>query len=255
MLNRFQIKAEAKQIVRTAHLSPLLITAIVLVVNFVLSRVIDLVEHGSLFYSSAFLAQYYEAIMSGDPAALERLLFSADPAGTVMSGFFSILVSLFTTVLMGGYYVYSIGIRRGMVMPATSLLDGLGHAGRLILCYIIMSVKIALWSMLFVVPGIIAAYRYRFAYYNLLTDDSLTANQAIKLSCAQTRGMKMDLFVLDLSFLGWNIVSALTMGILDIWVMPYQTQCDLAYFEEGQRRVGRPPYQDDGYQNDGYQQY
>ncbi len=102
-----------------------------------------------------------------------------------------------------------------------------------------MSVKIFLWSMLFCIPGIVAAYRYRFAYYNILTDGSITAGDAIRLSCRQTSGMKWQLFVLDLSFLGWGLLSALTMGLLNVWLRPYMTLCDLAYFEEGQRRVGR----------------
>lgn len=67
-------------------------------------------------------------------------------------------------------------------MPYSTLLDGFSVAGRLILCQIIMSVKIFLWSLLFVIPGIVAAYRYRFAYYNLLTDNSLSASGAIALS-------------------------------------------------------------------------
>ena len=99
-----------------------------------------------------------------------------------------------------------------------------------------------LWSLLLFIPGIIAAYRYRFAYYNILTDGSLSASEAIALSCRQTAGMKMDLFVLDLSFIGWEIVSNLTYGLLNIWLMPYKTLAELAYFEEGQRRVGRSPY-------------
>ena len=122
------------------------------------------------------------------------------------------------------------------------LLDGLGVAGKLIWCWIQISVRVALWSMLFVIPGLIAAYRYRFAYYNILTDGSLSASEAIALSCRQTAGMKMDLFVLDLSFIGWEIVSNLTYGLLNIWLMPYKTLAELAYFEEGQRRVGRSPY-------------
>ena len=52
----------------------------------------------------------------------------------------------------------------------------------------------------------------------------------------------MDLFVLDLSFIGWEIVSNFTYGLLNIWLMPYKTLAELAYFEEGQRRMGRPPY-------------
>ena len=57
--------------------------------------------------------------------------------------------------------------------------------------------------------------------------------------------MKFDLFVLDLSFIGWDILSSITMGLLNIWLAPYKTVADLAYFEEGQRRIGRSPYGND----------
>lgn len=244
MLDRVAVKAEAKQIVRTGRVSPMAVTAVVIIVGFVLDRLVDLMENGSLFYSYTFAAEYYEAIMNGNMDALFSLDGVQGSVGGLFSGYTSIMVMLVTTVLMGGYYIYSIGIRRGIEMPYSSLLDGLGQAGRLILCEIIMGIKVFLWSLLFVIPGIVAFYRYRFATYNLLTDSSLSASQAIKLSCAQTNGMKMDLFTLDLSFIGWSIVSNLTLGLADVWIMPYKTQCDLAYFEEGQRRVGRPPYQD-----------
>ena len=149
------------------------------------------------------------------------------------------LVSLVGLVLNGGYYIYCMGIRRGAEMPFSTLADGLGVAGKLIWCWIQVSVKIFLWSMLLWIPGIVAAYRYRFAYYNILTDSSLSASAAIRLSCQQTYGMKMELFVLDLSFIGWAMLAALTAGILNVWLTPYATLCDIAYFEEGQRRVGR----------------
>ena len=103
-------------------------------------------------------------------------------------------------------------------------------------------IKIFLWSLLFFVPGVIAAYRYRFAVYNVLTDSSLSASEAIKLSCQQTNGIKGELFILDLSFIGWSILSSITLGILNIWLQPYMTLCDLAYFEDAQLRLGRSPY-------------
>ena len=159
--------------------------------------------------------------------------------------FFSILISLFMTVLYGGFYIYCMGIRQGREMPVSTLLDGLGLAGKLILCSLFTGILVSLWSLLFFFPGIIAAYRYRFAVYNLLADPSLSAWEAIRLSCQQTRGMKFDLFVLDLSFIGWDILSSITMGLLNIWLMPYKTVADLAYFEEGQRRIGRSPYGND----------
>jgi len=241
MINRSEIKREAKGILRGARVSPLLVAAVVLAVQFLLERILDLVENGSLFFSYTYTQYYYEAILTGDYDALMNMLASV-PESTASSMFFSILVSLFTIVLTGGFYLYCMGIRQRAEMPVSTLLDGLGVAGKLIWCYIQMAVRIFLWALLFVIPGIIAAYRYRFAYYNLLTDPSLSAGEAIALSCQQTAGMKMDLFILDLSFIGWGIVASFTFGLLNIWLLPYQTLADLAYFEEGQRRLGRAPY-------------
>ena len=242
MRNRLEIKSEAKSILRSAHASPLLVTAIVLVVCYVLERVLMLISFGTLFPN--FLEHYttyMDALASGDTDALLALMDTL-PTFTLTTTFFSILISLFTTVLYGGYYIYCMGIRQGLRMPCTTLFDGLSVAGKLIWCSILVGIKTFLWSLLFVIPGIVAAYRYRFALYNVLTDDSLSAGEAIRLSCQQTRGLKATLFVLDLSFIGWSLLASLTMGILNIWVMPYLALCDLAYFEDAQRRLGRSPY-------------
>ena len=241
MRDRAAIKAEARQIIRTARVSPLVTTAIVIVICMVLDRVTDLVQYGSPFYSWSFQNDYLQVILSGNSADLESLLLSI-PKTASKSFFFTTLVSLFTLVLNGGYYVYCMGIRQGLEMPYATLADGLAVAGKLIWCWVQISVKVFLWSLLFVIPGIIASYRYSFAYYNILTDSSLSAGGAIRLSCEQTRGIKGELFVLDLSFIGWNILSSITMGILDIWVTPYQVVSQLAYFEDAQRRLGRAPY-------------
>lgn len=238
MIDRAEIKAEAKQIMRGARVSPYIVTLLVMAIVYVLERVSDLVEGGSLLYSYDRIMQYYSILQSGDITELERWL-SLAPDNTGMIFFFSMLVSLVGLVLDGGYYIYCIGIRRGAEMPYSTLADGLGVAGKLIWCAIQMYVKIFLWSLLFWIPGIIAAYRYRFAYYNILTDSSLSAGDAIRLSCQQTQGMKGELFILDLSFFGWMILSTFTFGLLNIWLRPYMTLCDLAFFEEGQRRVGR----------------
>lgn len=243
MLNRAQIKAEARMIMKGARVSPYIMTMLVMVIVFILNRVTDFVQGGSLFYSYDPMSydsmeRYMEILQSGSLLTIEDM---ADllPEVTGVSLFLSIFVSLVSIILDGGYYIYCMGVRRGAEMPYATLADGLGSAGKLIWCYILKEVKIFLWALLFWIPGIIAAYRYRFAYYNILTDSSLTASGAIQLSCQQTRGMKGSLFVLDLSFIGWMLLSSLTFGLLDIWLTPYMTLCDLAYFEEGQRRVGR----------------
>lgn len=68
------------------------------------------------------------------------------------------------------------------------------------------------------------------------------------MSKAQTRGHKWELFVLDLSFLGWIILCGLTLGILSIWIMPYIQQTDIGYFQAIKQMsgVGCQPPRDDG---------
>lgn len=241
MLDRRQVKTDAKALLRSAKVSPLLMTLILLAIAFALDRLVSLVETGSFFsLSSVDTDALYRAMLEGDYEAVYD--YAAMGTGGAAGGFLSILTSLLMAVLYGGYYIYHIGVRQGLQMPYRSLLDGLGLAGKLIWCEVLKYIKICLWSLLFVIPGIVAAYRYRFAVYNLLTDASLSAGAAIRLSCEQTKGRKGQLFALDLSFLGWDILSAVTMGILDIWLLPYRVQCDLTYFESAQRDLGRSPF-------------
>lgn len=237
MRNRVIIKAEARRHIQQGHVSPILATAVVLVICFVLDRVVDLVEGGSLFATYHYDWAYFQAVASGNVDSIQAVLDMV-PQATVLSLSLSVAVSLFTTVLNGGYYLFCMDILHGREASLSTLMDGLGFAGRLIWCNILVSIKIALWSMLFVIPGLIAAYRYRFAVYNVLTDPNLSASQAIALSCEQTRGIKGELFMLDLSFIGWNLLSSLTMGLLNLWVAPYMALCDLSYFEDARQRLG-----------------
>ena len=81
-------------------------------------------------------------------------------------------------------------------------------------------------------PGIIAAYRYRFALYNLCENPEMGVMEALNMSKAQTLGFKGQLFVLDLSFIGWYLLSGLTAGILLIWLAPYRMQTEMGYFQQ-----------------------
>lgn len=235
MRNRAVIKAEAREFVRVGQVSPVLVTLIFLVIGFALSRLADLVSGKSLFYSLELQMAELQGQITGDYSLYDDL---TDISPSLMGTFLSILVMLLNTVLHGGYCLYLMGIRRGEIMPWSTLFDGFSRAGKLIWCQILMGIKIALWSFLFVIPGIIAAYRYRFAIYNILTDDSLSAGEAIQLSCRQTDGIKSELFVLDLSFIGWNLVSLLTLDLLQVWLTPYMALSDLAYYDDACARLG-----------------
>ena len=88
-------------------------------------------------------------------------------------------------------------------------------------------------SLLLVVPGIIAAYRYRQALYIMLDDPDKSVLQCIRESKAMMAGHKGELFVMDLSFIGWNILSSIPyVGYLvQIWAMPYINLSYALYYE------------------------
>jgi len=128
--------------------------------------------------------------------------------------FISILAMLLLTVLEAGFVLYCMAIRRGERAEYLTLFDGFSFVGKLILLELVMSLFIFLWSMLFLIPGFIAAYRYSFALYNLYENPGIGVMEALDMSKRQTLGYKWQLFMLDLSYLGWILLARFPAAIL-----------------------------------------
>lgn len=79
-----------------------------------------------------------------------------------------------------------------------------------------------LWYLLFIIPGIIKSYEYRMVPYILADNPNIGSKRAIELSRSMTMGHKWDMFVLDLSFIGWYLLGALALGVGVLFVMPYE---------------------------------
>lgn len=214
VIDRPQAKQAARNLMRTARISPYQIGLLYVIIIFALSafKQIMLQLFGIPYYLSY---SYYSAVLMPSP----------------INWFITILVWLISIVLAAGFSTYCLAIRRGKEMPLTTLFDGFSIAGKVILLEIVASIFIFLWSLLFIIPGIIAIYRYRFALYNLLENPDLGILEAINLSKEQTYGYKWQLFVLDLSFLGWVILDVFTMGFLGIWLIPYMSLTDIAFYD------------------------
>ncbi|MEL7624609.1 MAG: DUF975 family protein [Clostridiales bacterium] len=95
---------------------------------------------------------------------------------------------------------------------------------------IIKGVFILLWGLLLIVPGIIAAYRYAMTDYLLAENPDLGIMEAINKSKEMMKGHKAGLFCLQLSFIGWAILSALTFGIGFLWYNPYYYAAETAFY-------------------------
>ncbi len=79
-----------------------------------------------------------------------------------------------------------------------------------------------LWTLLFIIPGIIKSYEYRMVPYIISKEPNMAPSEAIRRSRFITEGHKWKMFVLDLSFLGWNILGSLFFGVGSVFVIPYE---------------------------------
>ena len=89
-----------------------------------------------------------------------------------------------------------------------------------------------LWSLLFIIPGVVKAYEYRMIPYLLAENPEMSKEEAFAISKQMMSGQKWKTFVLDLSFIGWEILSVCTLGILSIfYVEPYRFMTNAALYE------------------------
>lgn len=154
---------------------------------------------------------------------------------SVLSGI-SLGVAAFILVpsLVIGLNFFSVAMYRG---DATSLEDifreGFDNFGRKLGGYLWMELFIYLWSLLFVIPGIIKAISYALTPYILADCKNVRATDALKLSMRMMEGHKWEYFVLGLSFIGWTLLTSLTCGLLYVfYVGPYMNNTFAGYYAE-----------------------
>ena len=91
---------------------------------------------------------------------------------------------------------------------------------------------ILLWSLLLIVPGIMATYSYAMTDYILAEHPELTASEAIAQSKAMMDGSRWRLFCLHLSFIGWDLLCALTLGLGNLALTPYKQVAEAAFYRD-----------------------
>ena len=88
---------------------------------------------------------------------------------------------------------------------------------------------VLLYTLLLIIPGMIKALGYSLVPYILANDSNMGSDEVLKLSEKMMKGHKMDLFIFSLSFIGWHLLAIFTLGILEIWIIPYQETATTKY--------------------------
>lgn len=134
------------------------------------------------------------------------------------------IVAPFIGYIIGvGFVIYMLNLINGKEFKLDMLWSQFGNSLNIIKVYILEVLFVFLWTLLFIIPGMIKGISYSLVGY-LLADEKYKdrpARELLKLSEEMMNGHKMDYFVLNLSFIGWIFVGYITCGIYFIWLMPW----------------------------------
>lgn len=223
MRTRQEIKEYAKQVFATQR------SACIVAVLLVL-----LVPIGFAVISAIFSTMFSLAVVAGD---VGTIVAASVMFGIVMP-FVSIAVALFTSVLEVNLSGTMINAYTGQTITATEPYTTLKvNFGRKLggMCWLLL--WIYLWTLVGIVslfiPTIIKALSYSMTPYILASNTNVTATNALSLSKRMTKGHKGKIFVMGLSFIGWQLLNMLTFGILGIfYVNPYMYMSFAGLFVE-----------------------
>lgn len=210
VFNRVNAKNEAKRIIRTADPAPMKVTMIYILLTSGVGLLVDYFLSDPFSDSISYIAQGY------DPVEVYTYVFSG-PLSTVAI-FISLLMAFYNMVMAFGYKSYTLHLSRGEDGEVSDLFDGFGLVAKIVATEMLFMIFVFFWSMLFVIPGIVASFAYSQAVFCLLDDPDISPFEALRRSKKLMRGEKFNLFVLELSFIGWELAATLGSGI-PAWLM------------------------------------
>ncbi len=120
-----------------------------------------------------------------------------------------------------GLAIFSLNLSRRQEAKLEQIFDGFQNFGNAVGAYILMVLIVFLWTLLFIVPGIIAAISYSQVFFIISEDKDIGPMDALKKSREMMDGYKMKYFLMSLTFFGWGILCLFTLGIGFLWLGPY----------------------------------
>ena len=133
----------------------------------------------------------------------------------------SVIMFCLGSIVNVGYRKFNLDLIDGKKPSVGTLFTYFKHWKNAILANLLSTLYIFLWSLLCLIPGIIAGYKYAMVSYILAENPNLGPKEALDKSANMMDGHKMDLFCLYLSFIGWHLLCILSCGIGYIWLTPY----------------------------------
>jgi len=147
------------------------------------------------------------------------------------------LGNFFHLVIIGAPLTYGVSLfflwlSRNQEARMSQVFEGFQMWVHCAVVYLRMLVVVLLWSLLLIVPGIIAAYSYSQVFYILADNPTMSAKDIMRKSKEMMKGNKAKLFYLQCRFIGWLLLSLLTLGIGLLWLVPYMRVSFAKFYDD-----------------------
>ena len=163
-------------------------------------------------------------------ALLVGLIVSAISFVAAYIPFASIIITGPISVGVAG--VFLAATRTGEKIKIGNMFNGFHKFAENLLLYLMIAIFTFLWALLFIIPGIIKGFSYSMAPYIKNDHPEYDWKQCINESKRMMDGYKWQYFCLQFSFIGWSLLSSLTLGIGNLWLTPYRQAATAAFYRE-----------------------
>ena len=228
IIDRTAAKLQAKQLIRESQ--PSMLTAALLYT--LLTALIGWLSLRLTGVDTNTMNEMLQLASEGNSEAVMEMMTKATPSAG--ASLIDSLLRLAMAVVGVGFSLFVMNSVRRSQPAIGNLLDGFGMFPRVLFLIILQIVFIFLWSLLLVIPGIIAAYRYSFAVYVMIDHPEMSAMDCLRESKRLTTGYKRQLFLLDLSFIFWFLLTMIPVVgyIAQVYVTPYMESARVLYYEQ-----------------------
>ena len=228
IIDRTAAKLQAKQLIRESQ--PSMLTAALLYT--LLTALIGWLSLRLTGVDTNTMNEMLRLASEGNSEAVMEMMTRATPSAG--ASLIDSLLRLAMAVVGVGFSLFVMNSVRRSQPAIGNLLDGFGMFPRVLFLIILQIVLIFLWSLLLVIPGIIAAYRYSFAVYVMIDHPEMSAMDCLRESKRLTNGYKGQLFLLDLSFILWFLLTMIPVVgyIAQVYVTPYMESARVLYYEQ-----------------------
>lgn len=226
-MDRAGLKRQAADVIKRNR-RPILLASFLF---YLLAAVFSYLSARLTLPSTEQLLQLSDQIAAGRYEAAQKFVAGFEPG--FKESLMSDVLSYLLAIVGFGFLLLLLNAIRGQEVSAGMMLDGFGSWAKVLLLELLVRLIVTLGFFLFVFPGILALYTYRMSSYMLLRHPDYGVLDCLRESRQRMRGHRFSLFTLDLSFLGWALLSSIPLiGIpFAIYTLPYWNCSCLLYYE------------------------